>query len=206
MKKLSNLEYELLEIKRKEFVEKFSIKNIEKMNIDNYILGKGKNNKSFCYLLEYGLKELGDIRFPTSIKYRIYWSKKKNNFIMLHIYDNNINKALNDIKHLLIELIENGANNDKKSLSILKESPFYPTVKGKILYLYYPDKYLPIYSKNDLYLFIEALKINKKLTGLDEFDLRNILLEYKNKNVKYKDMTMLEFTSLLYEKYKNKTI
>ena len=204
MKQLSNIEFELVENKRKEFVERFSVENIKKMDIDNYVLGKGKNNKSFCYLLEYGLRELGDIRFPTSIKYRIYWSKKKNDFIMLPIYNNNKNIALDDVKHLLIELIENGAKNDKKSLKILKESPFYPTVKGKILYVYYKDKYLPIYSKKDLYLFIDALKINKNLNGLDEFDLRNILLEYKNNNVKYKNMTMLQFASLLYVKYKNK--
>lgn len=204
MKQLSNIEFELVENKRKEFVERFSVENIKKMDFDDYILGKGKENKSFCYLLEYGLRELGDIRFPTSIKYRIYWSKKKNDFIILPIYNNNKNLALNDVKHLLIELIENGAKNDKKSLKILKEIPFYPTVKGKILYVYYPNKYLPIYSKKDLYLFIDSLKINKNLNGLDEFDLRNILLEYKNIDEKYKNMTMLQFASLLYVKYKNK--
>ena len=111
---------------------------------------------------------------------------------------------------MLIELIEDGAkDNDANAIRRLKNNKFCPSVKGKILYVYYPDKYLPIYSKKDLIQFIKALSINTKgidFKKLDEFDLRNILIDWKNKSEQFRDKSMMDYMIFLYNNYKYNVI
>lgn len=72
----------------KEFLTEWPLERIKIMELDEYVIGKGSENKSLCYELEFG-KYRGlylSIKGGSSAKFGIYWSKKH------HAYCNKINQ------------------------------------------------------------------------------------------------------------------
>jgi hypothetical protein len=71
--------------------------------------------------------------------------------------------------------------------------------KGKILALYFPDRYLNIFSKRWLDYFIEQLALLPKngLESLTEIDERRVLMEFKQNDEMMKKMTTDEYAHFL---------
>ena len=59
-------EYEEL---RQAFVKDYSIERIGNLLLDEYVIGKGADNRSFCYRIERELDQLGRILGPTASKF-----------------------------------------------------------------------------------------------------------------------------------------
>ena len=59
---------------RDDFVEDFGIAKIEQMQLDEYVIGK-QNENTYCYRLEYQLKELGNNGGANASKYGVWYGK-----------------------------------------------------------------------------------------------------------------------------------
>lgn len=129
------------------------------MSKEEYVIGTGADN-SFCYLVEVGLKELGDIRGATSAKFGIWFGThgkdKKRKFRTINKFSSkgDEDEAFDNIKHALAKLIR-----ESKQLSEFKnlKSPLSNMFKYKIMYLYNPNIMLPSFVKEDLFHFEEKL-------------------------------------------------
>ncbi len=164
-----------------------------------YVIGYGKNNKSFCYLVEYGLKDLGEIRGSTSAKYGLwYGTQGKDKIVRLRAtkqhFERNPDTAFSLIKKELARIIREALN-----LAVFEdlESPILsPVFKRKVIYLYNPKIMLPSFIESDLRYFEQCLG----LVVDDKFEMcQKRLLDYKDKF--FPQLTNHEFTDYLYRTY-----
>ena len=186
---------------RCKFVEDYSLTRLQSWtenNIDDYIIGKGE--QTFCCRLEHELISCGNILGSPSFKFGVYYSKNKRKYIPTLKYGSTKEEAFNKVKEEIITLLKAGANED---IDIVKNSILCPTLRGKILFLYYPDKYLPIYDSKHLDFFIGAINLATKKTNADILEKQQSLIEWKNKNALMKNWSLLEFQNFLYHIFGN---
>lgn len=178
------------EILREKFVGKYTIDNIKNMSIEEYLIS---NTPSFCSSLDNELCLIGETRGQSRIsKFGVY--KKDNRILYTKKYGNNVPEAFENIKKEIEKLFPAGRDEDFKEI---EKNMLAPTVKGKLLYIYYPDKYLSVYSYDDVKFFADKLGIAyEKDTAVHEIKKR--ILEFKEKSNTINDMNTLVFSSCLY--------
>ena len=181
---------------RSQFQKKFTPKKILTMSIDEYTQGEGKDD-TFCYWVERKLGKLGLISGSTSKMFGAYFSSKDNKFWFAKKYGNDIESAFNEIKKEIIELIDAGKHDN---LEKIVKSKIPAMFKGKILSLYYPDKYLNVFSPEHLKHFLSVLNLNNEdLLKQDPVYQRKALVDYKNNDNEMKNWTIDIFGHFLYE-------
>ena len=142
------------------FVHKFTPDYIESMSdMNEYVLGRGADNKSFCYVVEVELRSLGDIRGATASKFGLWYGtygrdKEKKYRATKKNFNEDVDKAFEEIKVALSRLIrEAQALKEYKELHSLIGGMF----KRKVMYLYNPDIMLPVFFDEDLRHFEKKL-------------------------------------------------
>lgn len=187
---------ELFEL-RKIFTKDFSKERINSLSIDEFVSGKG--SPSFCNRIENDLNDWGNIHGSTAKKFGLYYGvlgkdKVKKYRIGKAIFGSSVDKAFKNVKSYIVELLEN--NND---LDLLKTNPISPMFKGKILSVYYPEKFLNIFSARHLNHFINYLSLENN--SKSELDKQNKLLEFKQNDLVMKHWSIFEFSKFLYESF-----
>ena len=185
------------EKRRKDFVRRFTVSRIRNMNIDEYVQGRGLQEDNFCYELEWQLSALGKISGTPCTKFGIYYSRKRERYEYVNYWDRgNKTKSFNALREELAELIESARIGDMETI---RQTHFAPMFKGKILSTYYPEKYLSIFSEKHLLHYIHALELDNKVPNdYDIFDLRQVLVDYKNEHPTLKSWPLAAFSHFLY--------
>lgn len=183
---------------RHKFVKKFSPKFIANMSIDDYVYGKGES--TFCYKLERTLANLGSIntRFGYK-KFGVWWSKDECSYKFDPLFGKTYLEAFENVRKALLKLLEDGAAEDYKSISTC---PIYSLVLGKILSVYYPEKYLNIFSSRHLNHYLISLDLDtKELMGKHPIYKGKRLLEFKNNDPDMKNWSVDMFAVFLWGHY-----
>ena len=190
--------YKNLEKLRQEFIKRFTILVIKDMDKDGYVEGKIINGKpdenTFCYWVEWKTEDLGRMQGARADKFGLYVGKKSQQYKFIKRFGNE-NEAFNFLKEEIIKLITMG---ESKNLEEIKKIELSPMFKGKILFLYYPNKFINIFAENHVDYFLKKLGIYHENKNLDLIDKREILLRWKNKDSVMKKWDMLEFSDFLY--------
>lgn len=167
---------------RKEFVKRFTPEKIKTMKLDEYVQGK-QSTKSFCYGVEWELDRMGRIVGSTCIKFGIYWSDKDQEYKFAKRFGSTYQEAFKTIKECILDLLEAGKFDDYQAI---EDNLLSPMFKGKILSIYYPKKYLNIFSDKHLDHYLKGLDLDTAdLLKKDAIHKRTELLKFKNKD---KDM------------------
>ena len=183
---------------RKEFVRRFSPKKIASMAIDEYVEGKQSKN-SFCYLLERKLKPLGSISGINSSIFGVWYSAEQQEYKFVSRFGNDYKQAYKLIKNSIIELIEAGKIRDYDAII---SNPLNSLVKGKILSIYYPDKYLNIFSKNHLDYYLKSFDLDTaELMKQNVVYKRDALLAFKDSDKDMKKWSIDMFAVFLHSHY-----
>lgn len=170
-----------------DFINKYNTSYISIMNIDDYVVGKGK--KSFCYFIENETKEFGKISGRTTAyqKFVIYYDKNKKDYLFGDSrikqrkgFGGNINDIFVKVKEELIKVINASNNDDYKSI---ESSLLNRQFKNKIAYLYNRGKEIPIYGSDDLSSFLTIFEIPFSINESIE-SKRKKLYEYYDKNIR----------------------
>lgn len=182
---------------RDQFVKHFDIDFIKNMKLDDYCIGSGRKNITcFCYAIEQSFRNLGVILGSTAQKFGIYYSTKDNSYTYTSKFGDSKTKAFNSVKRNLVSLIEAGREEDTDRIV---SNIFSHTVKGKILSLYYPDKYLNIFSDEHLNHFLDKLGLGTEELYLgDPVYKRKAIVDFKNKDESLAAWEMDKFSSFLY--------
>lgn len=166
-------------------------------NKEEYVEGLGRK-QNFCYLVEAGTKDLGEIRGSTASKFGLWYGirgkdKKKMFRATKQYFNSNVDVAFSKLKLEISRLITETIKLTKfKDL----DSIISPMFKYKIMYLYNPDIMLPSFVLEDLQYFEARLKLRKS----DTFEkAQNALLKYRKVN--YPNKTNHEFMAGLYSEY-----
>lgn len=192
-----------LKKEREKFLKLFSEKKLKSLKLEQYALQKEKteSKNSFCYWIETKLETLGNIHGAKADKFGIYYGVKKSDSTKKYRFANkfgtNKNEAFLNIKSAILSLLYSAKNNN---LDNIKNNQLSPMFKGKILSVYFPNKFLNIFAKKDLDYFLDKLDISY-LDSLDEIDKRNLLMQFKTKDIVMKNWNIYEFSKFLYEKF-----
>lgn len=163
---------------RKRFVADFPITRIKSLSLEQYVIGKRESIPSFCYRLEQELDRLGRIRGSNAFKFGVYFGKfstdPKLQYRFRKHWAVDVDKAFDAVKSAIIHLLQAGSKDDMTGLRKNKISPMF---KGKILFIYFPEKFAPVYSKLHLEHFLSQLNISGDLAT--EVDMQRALMEYR---------------------------
>ena len=162
---------------RRKFVERFPASSLSKMTKESYSIGRGDNN-SFCYWVERETASLGSILGARADKFGLWYSEGEKRYKATERYGGNPERAITEIRENLLSLVEMGASHNLASISRRELSPMF---KGKVLYLYYPELYLNIFSESVVVYFLKVLDIpigNRRTVE----EKRDSILKWKNTN------------------------
>ncbi len=171
-------EWKHAETMRRNFVSDYPIKRIPKLSLDEYVIGKGADNQSFCYRLEREMDSLGRILGATAFKFGVYYGRTKSDstekYRFVPHWGSTADKAFASVKNAIVELLKAADAGDADAIA---DNPISPMFKGKLLFLYHPDKFAPIYSEEHLHHFIACLN----LPGTFDCgaDMQRALMEYR---------------------------
>jgi hypothetical protein len=192
--------WEEFEQLRKEFVKDYPLKSIAILKLDEYVIGKGRENRSFCYRIERELNELGSMIGANSAKFGIWYGHRGENseegYQFTRKFGESKNEAFRNVKKTIADLLEAADENDYDEL---QNNPLSPMFKGKILFLYYPDKFLNIFSGEHLKHFIAQLNLISE--SVNEIELQKVLLKYRKSWKELKHHPVYLFSSLLYDQF-----
>jgi hypothetical protein len=195
--------YRELEKIRREFESQFPQSRISRLTLDEYVVGKrnrdGETSRdSFCYWVEYRTDKLGTIKpFPAS--FGVFCDQKTQRYKFTKNFKNE-NDALEFQLKQIVRLLEAGHTNDLESIDQIDISP---TFKGKILFLYYPEQYLNIFSERYIDDFLKQIPLAVPNENSDAFKKAELLLTFKSSDESMSKWTMYEFTDFLYYTWEN---
>lgn len=188
-----------LEQTRRKFVNQFSLSRIRKMTKEEYVVGKRINDdtdrNTFCYWVERRTAALGKIQGAPSIKFGIFMCPRTKKYRTLKKFKGDIDTAFSFYKKEIIKLIQAAKN---KNLDAIEKIQLSPMFKGKILFLYYPRKFVNIFSERHVDHFLRKAGLLGGTTILDLVRKRDILLNWKNNDPLMIDWSVFEFTHFLY--------
>ena len=188
-------EYEKL---RQAFVRDYPIDQIRNLTLDEYVNGKGESNRSFCYRLEYQLRGLGDISGSPCTQYGVWFGHYGKDSTVDYQFTkkngSNVNEAFQNVKDLIVDVLSKYDDMEALNQNILPAK-----LKGKILFLYHPDIYLNIFSKNHLAFFIAHLNI--LTTSDEELDLQKTLMEYRATWPELQNASPFLYGTFLYDQF-----
>lgn len=133
---------------QEDFLKDWPLEKLSSMTLDDYVIGKGPENNSLCYQLEFGKYSnlfLG-IKGGSSGKFGIYWHNIKEQYCGPNnqiIPETEVEKYFNNLKSELIEILNAGIKGNFESKFFNKDgqvNSFYnrPNVLTKLLCAYSP--------------------------------------------------------------------
>jgi len=121
---------------------------------------------------------IGIILGSTSFKFGVYFGHTKNDpsdeYRFAKRWGSSVDEAFKSVKRAIVELLTADSDGDRGAIA---DNPLSPLFKGKILFIYNPKKYAPIYSKKHLKYFIANLNLRGPFQC--EADMQRALMEYR---------------------------
>lgn len=209
MRKISDFDYmldsydskdQILEDLRKGFVNSYPIDYVRNdLQVDDYIEGKSNKN-SFCNRLERELGGLGSIKGATAAKFGIYYSQKQGKYLINRVWQMpknhpDLDLSFKKLRNAIADLIEYGKDDNEKAI---EDHPLATMVKMKILSIYYPDKYLNIFSERMLKYFTYQFYGDAVPENASRFELQKLLLNLKGEDEAIKNWNNIKFGNYLY--------
>jgi hypothetical protein len=164
-----------LEKQRREFVRDYSAANLARLSVRDYAIGHGPG--TFCYRVERELDGLGRILGAPAYKFGVYFSRNDGRYRFTNIWGNSPDEAYRSLRAAVLQLLRDAAAND---IDALKDSRISPMFKGKLLHLYFPQNFAPIYSPDHLEHFVSCLNLTDG--GTSSVERQMALMEFRSEN------------------------
>src|ERR1035438_750455 len=189
---------------RIDFVTDYPAKKIPSLALDDYVIGKGAENRSFCYRLKREMDILGRILGATAFKFGVYFGRIKSDpadkYRFRQHWGKTVDQAFAAVKQAIADLLEAA---DKENFTAIAQNPLSPMFKGKILFLYYPDQYVPIYSEEYLQHFVKALNLADNFERGRGADMQRALMRYRDEWPVLRNLPPGLYQHFLYEVFGN---
>lgn len=182
-------------ILRQKFLAKFPLASLNELALEDYCLGYENYRDTFCYWIETYLNDLGGIHGSTSTKFGVYYGKNGEDKTDKLRWTKWTEGSFDIIREELLNLVSYGAMMD---LDSIHKNHISPMLKGKILYCYYPEKYLDIYSYDHVKQFLKKF-------GVAEYPVlekaQQKLIDLKNSDPVMRKWSNWLFASFLYRSF-----
>lgn len=185
---------------RKQFVEHYNKDHIDNLTKEDYFAGLGRKQGCMAYDLEWTTRILGSIKGGSKYKfgYETDFPKIKNLLQKItSIESKNLYEADGSFSKDLIQIAKLS-----KEINGFKTGR---TVIPKLLSIYYPDKFLPIFNDQDYFLSkLLSSGLETENTGLAlylEYNYNLLKIKEKLEEITNRTFSNFEFTSLLYHTF-----
>ena len=141
---------------RGEFLRRFPLADLSSLTLGKYAIGQN-GHETFCYWVEPGTRKWAKIVGATADKFGVYYGKTKSDRTERFRYTKKFSSgmpaqgeeraAFRKVRGALTDLLAAGDALDFLAIDL---NPLSQMLKAKILSLYFPDKYLPICSADNL--------------------------------------------------------
>lgn len=144
---------------RKQFIQEYPLSRIKEMTIEEYALGTENYKDTLSYKIEFGKYKhtaMG-IGGSTAAKFGIYYSAEGMMFGRNLIDKDNENAEWENFRNQLYSFLKEYENSEET----FRITDKYPLLKGmsmvltKLLFLYYPNKFVSIASRNKLLTLLD---------------------------------------------------
>jgi len=183
-----------------EFMATFPRERLATMELDDYALGRRKTG-SFCWWVEYKTSVLGSIKGGSAAKLIIYYSAKSGEWKYPKGFPSE-EKAWEKLRQDICTLLDAYQELPSAGISegnLLNTGSMFKT---KLLYLYYPDKFLPVYSLEHMRKFLEVMGISREVTaGKDSIECNLLLKEAVSKHKVLPDWHPIKVVRFFYKYY-----
>ena len=181
---------------RQEFINKFPLEKLPTLELERYALGKQPDN--LCWWLEFNTVPLGSIKGGTAIKFKIYYSNKDNKWIYPSQFQN-VEDAWIELRKSICDFIENFKNEKFELLNNYSLISSMNMFKTKLLYMYFPEELLPIYSLEHIQKLLSYFGYsNEDIKDLNMIEANMKLKEVQDSRVEFKSWDGLKFMRFLY--------
>lgn len=171
---------------------------IKKMKLEDYVQGLGSTD-SFCYHIERTFGCFGNISSSSAFKFGIFYSRSRSGYEYYPKWGDSAEEAFENVKDSILDLLKYGEQGDTYGIV---NNMLAPTIKGKILHLYYPQRYFSIYSNSHLDFYLRFYKLDTiSLIDGDAFYKQERLLEFKQSDPVMKEWSIDKFATFLYHVY-----
>lgn len=178
-----------VETLRKEFVSLYDRNRLTRLTLYEYAIGQADHD-NFCFWIERKLHGMGSILGATASKFGVYFDVKTHEPIWTKRTEGNFNVIRDD----LVSLYDAGL---EQNLASIKDNKLSSLFKGKILAVYFPERYLNIFAEHHLEYFLDKLGIAFE-SSADLVDLRELLIGFKNQHDIFSSWTAVQFGYYLY--------
>lgn len=178
-----------------EFLVKFPLERLQEMGLEQYALGLQPQG-SFSWWLEYNTIPLGSIKGGSANKHIIYYKKKEGEWFYPEHFENEEDAWL-QLRADILKTIEAMGKEDYTPIDSENLLSRGSMLRGKISYMYHPDKLMPIYQEFHLKQFLKELGVDEELLKSRDTLLLNRLLHnelYKNESLQqYNEVLLADF-------------
>ncbi|CED93602.1 AAA domain-containing protein [Romboutsia ilealis] len=181
---------------RQEFTNKFPLDKLSTLEIERYALGKQPDN--LCWWLEFNTVPLGSIKGGTAKKFKIYYSNKDNKWIYPSEFSN-VEDAWIQLRKSIYDFIENFKYEKYELLNSYSLISSMNMFKTKLLYMYFPEKLLPIYSLDHIQKLLSYFGcLDEEIKDLNIIEANMKLKEIQDRSIEFKSWDGLKFMRFLY--------
>lgn len=181
-----------------EFKKVFNKDTFKTMNIEDYVQGLGSTD-TFCYHIERTFQCFGNISASSAYKFGIFFSKSRNQYEYYSKWGDSYEEAFQNVKDSILDLLHCGEQEDIQGIV---NNMLATTIKGKILHLYFPERYFSIYSDRHLTFYLDFYGLlTPSIKDSDTFYKQEVLLNFKNSDPVMKDWSIDKFATFLYSTY-----
>jgi hypothetical protein len=141
---------------------------------------------------------LGRIQGSNASKFGVFFDKETQHYEFTAKFENE-NIAITFLREQIVRLLEAGRTNDLKAIRQIEISPMF---KGKILFLYYPERYLNVFSEEHVDHYLRKAGLDGLDDDLDVLAKRELLLAFKASDEVMSGWTTYEFMHFLYDAWR----
>jgi 5-methylcytosine-specific restriction enzyme B len=184
---------------RRQFLERFPASSLSDLTLEKYSLGLEPMENSFCYWLEFKTEELGSIQGGSAFKFLVYFAKDGEKFRFADKFMTQ-EDAFASVKSGILELVRLGKEGKFSECENVPPFNTMAVIRGKILNMYYPEQFLPIFSLDHLKDYCLQFDIPADYDSQASMNLA--LLKFKQGNPAITEWSNDKFMTFLYEKFR----
>lgn len=184
---------------RQRFLDRWPRERLDELlSLESYVIGTGSHD-TFCYWVERETRLLGSILGSPSSKFKVYWSPQRDSYAYVKPF-HSADEALEAVKAEILRLLDAAERDDIdtiKASELFKHSHMF---RGKILHLYFPDKFICIFSERDIDYFLDRFGVEFD-SNEHVIDKKLKLLEFKNNAPEFASWPSRTFMHFLYDQF-----
>lgn len=166
------------------------------MPLQRYALGVPDYKSTYCYRLEYGTPELGSIAGGNARKHIIYYRRDHQDWYHDPAF-NDENEAWSHLRQGFLDAFDAAENGQIADIDKIEALRSGIALTAKTLYIYFPDRLLPIYSRDHVRHFI-SLVSGESTTQLSPFATLARLKQLVDEDDRFADWGGQEVIDFLY--------